>query len=77
MSIVNVYLILNLYLKYNFVVVAISSGLVVVAYHNCSIMFGCHYSLDWNTGLRYFPFLDKVHVVLFLERNVHFTTQQV
>ena len=32
---------------------------------------GCIHSLDWNTGLRYFPFLDKF-VCLFVEGCLHF-----
>ena len=34
---------------------------------------GCIHSLDWTTGLSYFPFLDKC-LCLFLERSLHVAT---
>ena len=37
---------------------------------------GCIHSLDWTTGLSYFPFLDKF-LCLFLESRQHFYNQQV
>ena len=43
---------------------------IIIMYAN---LLGCIHSLDWTTGLRYFPFLDKC-LCLFLERSLHVAT---
>ena len=36
--------------------------------HGCKLQMhpeaGCHYSLDWTTGQKLFPFLDKIQIVV-------------
>ena len=52
---------MKLWLKY---VVSFDKLLFHVSYSVCIYVdvVGCHYSLDWTTGLKFFPFLDKLSI---------------